>query len=95
MPNAAYLIPAGFKAAEARSNLVAQQSISLCNEYERLDEPEGDTLCQNSRSEPRCSSGVAGILKKRTHSIVCLIKTAVLTDSSISEGKNILPEDLQ
>lgn len=32
------LIPAGFKAMKARSNLVALQSIWLCIEYEQLDE---------------------------------------------------------
>lgn len=36
--NAVNLIPAGFKAMKARSNLVALQSIWLCIEYEQLDE---------------------------------------------------------
>lgn len=36
--NGAYLIPAGFKAVEAASNLVSLQGIWFCAEYEELDE---------------------------------------------------------
>lgn len=85
--NAAYLIPAGFREVEARSNLVALQTIWLCIEYKQRDESEEDTQKATSakiaiRFDTHCGSIAADVLWETTHCVDCLIKSAkVLTES--------------
>lgn len=88
--NAANLIPAGFKAMKARSNLVSLQSIWLGIEYEQLDESGinidvSEAKTQRATSDKtaiifatHCTSSAADILWEASHHVVCQTQKAWL-----------------